>query len=191
MKKWALIIALLAVALAMSGCVGYITIPEDYSLPVVGAEEIYDDIVPTPGGAAYRANVHHAGEENPWPHVETVVVELNGGWLRYRDYIETGVGETRNNIFTLCREGGFWEDRFNLGKPSDFWQGCLELYAVSIPPGIGLTQTKSGGLPGTLTTELSIEISPDIAPGQYDFEIAMEVKGRHYGPVPCIIEVVE
>jgi hypothetical protein len=192
MKKWLVITALLVVlSIALSGCTSYLPIPEDYSLPVEGAEEIYDDVVPTPGGAAYRANVHQVGKENPWPSVETVVIELNGGWLRYRDRIETGVGETRNNIFTLCREGGFWYDHFHLGKPGGFWQACLELYVVSIPEGIELSQYMSGGLPGTLATVLIIEIAPGIAPGRYDLEIGIKVKGRHYGTVPCIIQVVE
>ena len=191
MVRKLLIIALLAVAVIMPGCASYTTIPVDYSMPVEWEGEGYDDIVPTPGGAAYRANVHEVGEENPWPPVETVMVELNGGWLRYRDHIKTGAGETRNNIFTMGCEGGFWEDRYYLGKPSGFWQACLELYAVSIPEGIELSQVKSGGLPGTLATVLIIEIAPDIAPGRYALEIALEVKGRHYGTVLCIIEVME
>jgi len=185
-----LIIALLAVAVAMPGCASYTTIPVDYSMPVAWEGDVYDDIVPTPGGAAYRANVHQVGEENPWPPVETVMVELNGGWLRYRDHIETGAGETRNNIFTMGLEGGFWEGR-------------LKLYASAVPPGIELSRSMGGGLPGTLATVLVIEIAPEVAPGQYILEIGLEVEGwdygivrhlcgnRDYGTFPCIIEVVE
>jgi len=177
MKKWVLIIALLTVSFAISGCASHITIPEDNSFPVEGAE-VYDDIVNTPGGAAYRANVHQEGEVSPWPPVESAEVTLNGVYLRYRDYIETGAGETRNNIFTVRRDSGFRE-------------GSLNLYATAIPAGIEFAQSLSGGLPGTLTTVLVIEISADIAPGQYSLEIGLKVEGQSYGTVTCTIEVVD
>jgi hypothetical protein len=190
MKKL-LVIALLAATTAVSGCTSYIPIAEDYSMPVIGAEEIYDDVIATPGGLAYRANVHHIGEENPWPYVNTVRVEFNSVWLRYRGRIETEAGETRSNIFIMGREGGFWGNGSTLKR----WAGrspiWLELSAVSIPQGIELSQMKSGGMPGTLETVLIIEIAPEVAPGQYHLEVGLEVRGCHYGPVPCIIEVVE
>jgi hypothetical protein len=184
------LIALLLVVATLAGCAGHLVIPERSPL-LVGSVIAYDDVVPTPGGAAYRGNVHEVGEENPWPSVKTVVIEIDGAWLRYRDYIETGAGETRNNILTLGREGGFWGDRYYLGKPSGFWQACLELYAVSIPEGITLSQYMSGGIPGTLATLLVIGIAPEVEPGQYNLEIGIEVRGRNYGTVTCIIEVVE
>jgi hypothetical protein len=188
---WLIALLLVVLSVALSGCTSYTPIPEDYPMPVEGAEEVYDDVIATPGGLAYRANVRHIGEENPWPYVNTVRVEFNSVWLRYRDYIETEAGETRSNIFIMGREGGFWGNGSTLKR----WAGrspiWLELSAVSIPPGIELSQMKSGGSPGTLETVLVIEIAPDVTPGYYSLEIALEVKGRHYGTVPCIIEVVE
>ena len=186
MKKRVLVMALVAlVAVALPGCVDYEAIPVDYSFPVVG-EEAYDDLVPTPGFPAYRANVHEVGKENPWPHVETVEVELKGSfgkaWLRYRDYIETGAGETRNNILLMGRVGGFDPRAYTMR---------IEPYAVSVPPGIELSQRLSGSVPGTLATVLVIEIAPEVAPGQYVFEIGLSIQAQNYGTVPCIIEVVE
>jgi hypothetical protein len=186
------LIALLLVVAALSGCTDYIPIPEDYSLPEEGAEEAYDDLVPCPGGPAYRGNVKNwEGDTRTWPLVETVVIKLDNVNLRYRNYIETGAGETRNNIFSLYREDEFWYAHRHLGMPGNFQQPCLELYAVSIPQGIELRQVQGAGNPGELATVLIIDISPQIAPGHYDLEIALEVKGRHYGTVTCIIEVVE
>jgi hypothetical protein len=173
----ALFFGLLAVTSCQSGGDGArIPIPTQDLLPAVG-EEAPDDIVPTPGGIAYRANVNHQGEENPWPPVETVVVEIDDAWLRYRDHIETKAGETRNNIFSVGQEDGFWEV-------------SLSLYATSIPSGITLAQSIGGASPGTLDTVLMIEVSPNAAPGQYTLEIGLEIDGSDYGTVPCIIEVV-
>lgn len=144
-------------------------------------EEAPDDIVGTPGGMAYRANVHQQGVENPWPPIETTEVVLGSGskavYIRYRDYIETKAGETRNNIFRVRREGGFWE-------------GSLNLYATGIPSSIKLAQNIGYGLIGTLVAVLVIE-APDAAPGQYTLEIGLEINGRDYGTVPCIIRVIE
>ena len=62
-----------------------------------------DDIVFTPSGLAYRANVHAAGKKNPWPDIESKKVVLGEGLetarVSYRDCIEIKAGETRNNLF--------------------------------------------------------------------------------------------
>jgi hypothetical protein len=174
----ALLFGLLAVASCQSGGGEvHILIPTQDLLPAVG-EEAPDDIVPTSGGVAYRANVHQEGEENPWPPIESTEVTLDGIYLSYRDHIETKAGETRNNIFSVGQEDGFWE-------------GSLNLYATSIPSGIELAQSICGPSPGALDTVLIIEISPEAAPGQYTLEIGLEIDGSDYGTVPCIIEVVE
>ena len=175
------VVALLFSSLVVTSCRSggdgdRILIPTQDLLPAVG-EEAPDDIVPTPGGVAYRANVHQQGEENSWLPIESIAVTLDGIYLGYRDYIETKAGETRNNIFGVSREDGFWE-------------GSLNLYATSILSGITLAQAVSGGLPGTLATVLIIEVSPEAVPGQYTLEIGLEINGRDYGTVPCIIEVV-
>jgi len=148
-------------------------------------QEAPDDIVGTPAGVAYRTNVRsieNIGKEYPGPPIKNTHVTLSHWFseinVTYRHPIETKAGETRNSIFRVSREGGFDEGRLNL-------------YATSIPPGIELTQNMSAGMIGTLAAVLVIEISPDAAPGQYNFEIGLEINGWDYGTVPCTIEVVE
>ncbi|GAI32617.1 unnamed protein product, partial [marine sediment metagenome] len=85
MKKLLSIMALLVILLAVTACPsggeGHTPIPiEDWSLPAVGIEEVPDDIVSTPGGIAYRANVHQQGVENPWPPIESSEVVLKSGF---------------------------------------------------------------------------------------------------------------
>ena len=149
---------------------------------MVETGEAADDIVGTPGGIAYRGNVHELGKENPWAYIQSTSVTLSNWFneinVRYRDHIETGAGETRNSIFGVSRKGGFDEGR-------------LSLYATTIPPGIEFTQYMSGGMIGTLGAVLIIKVTPDIEPGQHTFEIGLEISGWDYGTVPCTIEVVK
>ena len=182
MKKLIFIIALLMAIVLVAGCARYQPIAEAEQLPAVGAEEDYDDVTTLPGGIIYLANIHYPNRENPFPQVPIHQAE-RGGWfgridIGYRDYIETEAGETRNNIFYAWGQVGFHDGR-------------LRLHVADIPPGITLRQFL-GGLPlGPLTTVLTIEIAPDTPPGQYNLEIALEVRGRSCGAVPCSIEVVE
>ncbi len=188
MKKLLSILAMsFAVALLMitacqpEGGETHTPIPTRDSLPTVG-EEAPDDIVPTPGGDAYRANVHEQGVENPWPPIETIGVELGSGsntiYVGYRDHIVTKAGETRNNIIHIGKEGGLFGSQ-------------LTLYSVAVPVGIGLTDGGRGvGLPGTTGAVLVIEVAPDVAPGQYILEIGLEINGKDYDTIPCMIEVV-
>jgi hypothetical protein len=156
-------------------------IPTGDLLPATG-EEAPDDIVFTPGGTAYRANVHQVGEENPWPPVEiTMVVLVNGSseisvW--YRDYIETAAGEVRNNILEVWR------------SEQPLLDSSLNLYSIDVPAGIELTDVGGSAFPGVIATVLVIEVSPDVEPGQYAFEIGLEIDGDDYGTVPCTIEVL-
>jgi hypothetical protein len=153
------------------------------TLPVPAPdEEVADDIIPTPGGLAYRANVHQHGVENPWPPIESTDVVLGGGLdalkVSYRDYIKTEAGETRNNIVRIRKEGGLFDRN-------------LALYSVNVPTGITLTDGGRGvGLPATLGAVLVIEISPDVQPGEYSFGIDIEIDGKNYGTIPCTVNVV-
>jgi hypothetical protein len=150
---------------------------------MVETGEAADDIVGTPGGIAYRGNIHELGKENPWPYIKSTSVTLSNWFneinVRYRDHIETGAGETRNNIFGVSRRQGGLHGKI------------LKLYAVHIPPGIELTQYMSGGMLGTLGAVLIIKVAPEVAPGQYAFEIGLEISGWDYGTVPCTVEVIE
>jgi len=146
-------------------------------------QEAPDDIVSVPGaGGAYRANVHQEDVENPWPPVETIETVLGSSTdnvtVWYREYIETKAGERRNNIINVRKEGGLFENR-------------LSLYSMDVPDGIELECDRQVGLPGTLGRVLVIEIAPDVAPGEYAFEIGIEVDGKDYGTVSRDIEVIK
>jgi hypothetical protein len=98
------------------------------SLPEPTGEEAPDDIVFTPGGYAYRANVNGSGPGELLPDIQGVNVTLGSGSdilnINYRNYIETKAGETRNNIIFMWGEGGIFD-------------GSLELYSTGLPEGIG------------------------------------------------------
>jgi len=145
-------------------------------------EEAADDIVPTPGGGTYRANVHQEGVKNPWQPIESVDVVLGSGTntinVSYRDFIETNAGETRNNIIRVTKEGGLFDSE-------------LALYSTDVPDGLELVDGGRGvGLPGTLGAILVIEIAPGLNIGGYPLEIGLEINGKDYRTIPCTIEVI-
>jgi len=138
-----------------------------------------DDIIQTPGGLAYRANVHQEGVENPWPPIESKDVILASNkyspQITYRDYIETKAGESRNNILHINTGGrGIHE---------------LNLDTINIPTGIEVKRGIRWQGPGTIAQVLVIEIVHDIQPAEYTFEISVEINGTDCGAVPCTIEV--
>lgn len=189
MKKLVLI-TLAAVLLLVTACQtekAHIAIPTQDLLPL-GEEEAPDDIVATPGGIAYRANVQSNGEDNPLSRVESTEVELDGINVRYRDHVASKADATRNNIFIVSPTRN---KIFIVMRDGELWEGSLELYTTSIPPGIEFAQVFGGVTPVTMTMVLIIEISADAEPGQYPLEIGLEIDGEDYGTVPCTIEVVE
>ncbi len=147
--------------------------------------EAPDDIVVTPGGAAYRANVHQQGVENPWPPIEmkTTSIENDPHILRvmYREHITTEAGETRNNILYINQTGGTIDsDPFG-----------INLYSGEIPNGIRLFQENSWGLIGQRVKLMVIEISDEAAPGLYPLEIGLEIDKKDYGTITCTVLVTE
>lgn len=145
-------------------------------------QEAPDDIMPVPGGGpAYRANIQQQGIKNPWPSIEVSEAYLGSGvdeaHIYYRSHIETAAGETRNNVIKAI-------------IPSKEVNNLM-LYADDVPQGITLTDGMQWSGPSARASVLVIEISPNIAPGQYDFEIGIEVEGKDYGTIPCTIGVVE
>ncbi len=141
-------------------------------------QEAPDDYVLTTGGGTYRANLHQEGVENPWPPIESVDTILGNGPnainVSYRQYIETPVGETRNNIIRVTKEGESIDSK-------------LKLYTSNIP--IGMSLGAAVGLPGTSGTMLVIEIASDISPGKYPLEIGLIIDGKDYGTVTCTVSV--
>jgi len=157
-------------------------IPATEISPTQTRQQAPDDIVPTPGGGTYRANVHEEGVENPWPPIESTDVTLGSSAdilnISYRGFIETTDGDVRNNIIRVTKEDGFFDSK-------------LELYSTGVPDGLKLADAGRGvGLPGTLGAILVIEIASDIAPGEYPMEIGLIINGKDYGTIPCTIEVL-
>lgn len=162
----------------------YQPIPVKEMYPSLAGPEAPDDIMPAPGmGPAYRANIHQAGVENPWPPINTVKVVISSSfeadtvYIRYRDYIETKAGESRNNVIFI-----------SMGNRA---VGSLNLYATNIPTGMEVTEGMRWHGPGPVAPVLVIEVSPDIEPGQYTFEIGVEIDGKDYSTIPCTIKVLE
>jgi len=144
--------------------------------------EAPDALMPAPGlGPKYRANI--ITPENPWPPIEISEAHLGSGSdnvsILFREYIKTAAGESRNNIIRATTSG------------KDI--NSLILYADDVPVGIKLTVGSewSGPLSTSRSLLLVIEISPNVAPGQYPLEIGLEIDGKDYGTVPCTIKVLE
>jgi hypothetical protein len=144
-----------------------------------------DDIVTPPGGFTYRANVHQEGQPD-WPPIQQTEVSLKSLFrtvsIKYRDYIETKAGETRNNIIYL-EVSGF--------PPLDPLKVSYE--AVSVPEGINVERDWQtyGGIGSqnkkSSKTLLKIHIASQLAPGEYPFAI----KVADFGSIPCTVKVVD
>ncbi len=151
------------------------------SVPPATGGEAPDDIMVTPFGPAYRANFYQEGVENPWLSIQITEAVLGDdvdvAHVWYRDYIETKAGETRNNIVIV--------------RTPDWDIQSLNLYASNIPSGIEIAERERWHGPRTIASVLIIEIAQDIQPGEYTFEIGLEIDGKDYGSVPCIIKIVE
>lgn len=154
-------------------------IPYEEMLPVQ-AKEAADDIMPTPGGPGYRANLHQAGVKNPWEPVEISEAYLGSReketHVYYRSYIETAAGEARNNIIMATIEGKEIKN--------------LSLYADNIPYGITLTDGMQWSAPYFRASVLVVETAADIIPGEYDLDIGLLINGRDYGTITCTIDVI-
>ena len=139
-----------------------------------------DDVIPSPGGMAYRANVHEQGKPDLWTAVEVgTAVLADNVTIYYRSDIETRAGELRNNIISVGIPG-----RHDLSIRD------LNLIVSNLPAGIVVREGEAGGgLPGTIAQVLIIEISQDVKPGEYIFEINVEFEGKYYGKIPCTVTV--
>lgn len=148
---------------------------------VLQERETPDDILPVPGGGpAYRANVHQEGIEIPLPAIEVSEAYLGTGTdeahIYYRSHIDTAHGETRNNIIKAIIP--------------DKDVNSLSLYADNVPQGITLTDGMQWSGPSAGVSVLVIEISTDISSGEYPLEIGLEINGKNYGTITCIISVI-
>jgi hypothetical protein len=155
------------------------------------AEGQADDIVPVPGGGPmYRANVQEQGVHNPWPPIEdkkvTIGISPDVAEIYYRDYIETEAGQTRNNLFSIYLPNAI---------PSNTTYIKTILQGVDLPSRITVTQDDwewHGPDPAQRSkTALIIEISSQLATGEYPFDINVNIDGKDYGTIPCTIRIIE
>jgi len=149
-----------------------------------------DDLVTPPGGFTYRANVHQQGQRD-WPPIqetEVTLKSLSGTiGIKYRDYIETKAGETRNNIIYLDGQN----------SPELLYPLQVNYRAVGLPDGIivGRDRQMYGGIGGqdkkSSKVVLQMHVASHVKPGEYPFAIRLEYEGKDFGSLPCTIKVIE
>ena len=149
-----------------------------------------DDVVSAPGGFTYRAGIHQEGQPD-WPPVqekETTIKAISGTIdFRYRDYIETKAGETKNNIIFL-----FGQKAPDLLDPLQ-----VNYVAVDLPNGISIQRDQQmyGGIGGqdkkSSRVVLRISIASQVKPGEYPFAIQLEYEGKEFGSLPCTVKVLK
>lgn len=152
-----------------------------------GTQEQPDDIVSTPGGPAYRADVHEEGVQDNWPPVKTVTLSLGEGSgtlrLTYRDQIQTIAGQVRNNLFAFYLPNV---------DPSTAPKMDARLAISDLPAGITVSESGQyfGADPGRQSwISLRIDISSQIVSSSYSFNIDVTVNDQDYGSIPCKISL--
>jgi hypothetical protein len=157
--------------------------------PTAEGKKAADDIIFTPGGLGYMANLHQEGEESIWPPIQVSEVVLGNNidtiHIGYRAYIETKAGQVRNNIIDVSL-------RRSIPLP---WMGMdikdINLKVASLLPDMQIWQDLEWHGPGRGEKVLFIEVPERVKPGEYQFEIGIEVNGKDYGRAPCTIKVSE
>ena len=169
-----LVIVLAAIMLIAVGC------------QTAAAKEATDDIVITPAGWMYRANVQQAGITNPWPPINVSEVALDENTsVYYRAYIETKSGETRNNLVNAVIPV---ETAISTGIvfPN------VTLSTSNVPTGIAVKDGGGvGAQPGRTEELLVVNVSKNVKPGEYTFDIGLVIDGNDYGQLPCTINVTK
>jgi hypothetical protein len=177
------ILVTLLLLLSLVSCGGKTPLPTG-SLPTHPAQAA-DDIIPTPGGGSYRANVTEAGQKNPFEPVQvgmnTWTVGKETVAVFYRSDILAKAGESHTDMIVFMGNGAL-----------DREKNKLVLYADSIPKSITVTDAAYPvGAMGTLGTVAVITADPGVKPGDYTVTIGIMVDGKDYGSVPCRVTVVE
>lgn len=155
--------------------------------PIAEGKKAADDIIFAPGGLGYIANFHQEGEESIWPPIQVSEVvlrsNLNSVGISYRAYIETKAGQVRNNIISVSLQRSIrlpWTDIND-----------INLKVAGLLPDMQIWQDLEWHGPGRGEKLLFIEVPERVKPGEYKFEIGIEVDGKDYGRAPCTIKVVE
>jgi hypothetical protein len=139
-----------------------------------------DDIVLTPGGPAYRANVIQQGKTNPWPPIPVETVKLTDNIsIEYRAVIDMPHGTTTNDlIFLYVGPASQMTDNFTLSF-------------VGLSPRVDIQEKLGGvGRPGVLYKEL--QVANLALPGfnSSTFQIRAEYQGKDLGEVPCTVNIL-
>ncbi len=149
-------------------------------------EPTYDDVVPFPStfGGTYRGNVFGPGKTPVWQHVESTKVKLDDGFeVSYRNHIETEAGQVRVNIFKIYRMPG---------TPTGMNNDKVVLKLLNSPDNIQIRNIGEG-LPGggfLYEINLTVEIPPDVKPGDYDVAFILFINEKYQGTLLCTIHVV-
>jgi hypothetical protein len=166
----------------------------DYLTLTINVTEAADDIVETPGGPAYRAQVHGPDIEE-WPLVEeqTVALGTQGVQLEYRDFVEMGIGACKGVLFTLRTAGTELEN-----KDINYTVGLLEEDTFKPLPEEPLEVVETwtyGSPPHQLSPVTVILIGTDYRMNraeEFNLGVQLEAEGTGViGLVPLTISVVE
>ena len=156
------------------------------TIPTPTATEQADDIVVTPGGWAYRANVTQQGQTNPFQAIQvtdTVLTSGTGGvHVMYRADIVTKANEVRNNIIQVSL----------VNPPTGaipIVPLSVNLTLIGVPAGMTVTVGDQGYSPFSTQRVLTIKTDPAITLGDYMFSISVQAGGQDYGSVSCTIHV--
>jgi len=165
-----------------------ISLETGYEIPqgtIPDREPTYDDVIPFPSifGGHYRGNVFGLGT-HVWQHVESTQVTFDDGFaVIYRNHIETEAGQVRVNIFKI----------FNVpGTPTGMNNDKVVLKLLNSPDNIQIREVGEG-LPGggsLYEIILTVEIPPEVEPGDYDVAFILFINEKYQGTLPCTIHVV-
>lgn len=160
------------------------------TIEVAGAA---DDILFTPGGAAYRANVHGPDTEE-WPPVAEQTVSLGDQEIQldYRDYVELGVGDCKGILFTLHTAGTGLE-----GKDVSYTVGLLNGDTItSLPEPLAIAEMWSYDDPPHQSSPLTVmmlEVDCRMDHAE-EFELGVQLEAEGIGVIGCVpltVSVVE
>ena len=149
----------------------------------------YDEAMITPDGWRYRADFPQYNLPPIQQDNEIIGEPTNRAQITYRCNMESKAGETRTNIFYI--------DLLDVSMdfPTTPATGIhVTLIASNIPNGIIFTQDGEGdeGAGWKLREELvHIQIAADAKPGEYTFQVTVNIDGIDYGQVPCTIKVIQ
>jgi len=156
--------------------------------PMTEGKEAPDDIIFTPGGLGYIANLHRESEVSVWSPIVVSEADLGNKvdaiHVNYRAYVETKAGEMINNIIVVNRHGLIPLPLINMDIKD------INLKVAGLSENIRVWQDLEWhGPPGLGKKVLFMEIPEVVKSGEYSFEIGVEVNGKDFGRVPCTIKV--